>query len=100
MLLAWRLGRREIVRPRRQGLGLLCGPSTSPLEDASKNRFESHAELEARSKTLRSKESLRARWWPVTQSVNPAPAASLRSYWGARTVASMRASSNNRWRGP
>jgi len=24
----------------------------------------------------------------------------LRSYWGARTVASMRASSNNRWRGP
>ena len=32
MLLAWRLGRCGIVRPRRQGLALLCGPSTSPLE--------------------------------------------------------------------
>jgi hypothetical protein len=30
-LLACRLRRREIVRPRRQGLALLCGPSTSPL---------------------------------------------------------------------
>jgi hypothetical protein len=32
VLLAWRLGRGEIVRPRRQGLALLCGPSTSPLD--------------------------------------------------------------------
>jgi hypothetical protein len=30
-LLAWRLGRREIVRPRRQWLVLLRGPSASPL---------------------------------------------------------------------
>ena len=30
MLLGWRLGRWEIVRPRRH-LALLCGPSTSPL---------------------------------------------------------------------
>jgi hypothetical protein len=29
---AWHLGRREIVRPRRQGLELLGGPSTSPLD--------------------------------------------------------------------
>jgi hypothetical protein len=31
VLLCWRLGRREIVRPRRQWLGLLGGPSASPL---------------------------------------------------------------------
>ena len=34
MLLCWRLGRWEIVRPRRQWLGLLRGPSASPLGDA------------------------------------------------------------------
>ena len=29
---AWRLGREEIVRPRRQRPALLRGPSTSPLD--------------------------------------------------------------------
>ena len=38
MLLCWRLGREEIVRPRRQALGLLCGPSASPLEVSSAMR--------------------------------------------------------------
>jgi len=32
VLLCWRLGREEIVRPRRQWLGLLRGPSASPLD--------------------------------------------------------------------
>jgi predicted RNA-binding Zn-ribbon protein involved in translation (DUF1610 family) len=31
VLLCWRLGREEIVRPRRQWLALLRGPSASPL---------------------------------------------------------------------
>jgi hypothetical protein len=31
-LLVWRLGRGEIMRPRRHGPALLGGPSTSPLE--------------------------------------------------------------------
>src|SRR5579862_4150241 len=35
VLLGCRLGRGELVRPRRQGLALLCGPSTSPLDRRS-----------------------------------------------------------------
>ena len=99
MLLCWRLGRWEIVRPRRQG-AWVPGPSTSPLEDASKNRFESHAELEARSKTPRSTESLRARPTPAPVVASRVSGFNLRTSLRARTVASMRASSNNRWRGP
>jgi len=40
VLLCWRLGREESMRPRRQWLGLLRGPSASPLEAAARNGRE------------------------------------------------------------
>jgi len=42
VLLCWRLGREEIVRPRRQWLGLLRGPSASPLDCTSAERLTSY----------------------------------------------------------
>jgi len=101
VLLCWRLGRWEIVRPRRQWLGLLRGPSASPLEAAARNAQEDESTYlrRARAKNLRSASLLvRARWWPAQAAVTGgASGFGLRSVMRARTVASMGATSNNRW---
>jgi hypothetical protein len=101
VLLCCRLGREEIMRPRRQWLALLCGPSTSPLEAAARTAQEDESTYlrRARAKNLRSASLLvRARWWPAQAAAKgDACGFGLRSLPGARTVTSMGATSNNRW---
>jgi len=92
------------MRPRRHGLALLRGPSTSPLEAAARTAQEDESInlRRARAKNLRSASLLvRARWWPAPAAAKgDARGFGLRSLAGARTVTSMGATSNNRWRGP
>ena len=78
-LLARRLGRREIVRPRRQGPALLRGPSTSPLEAAARNGQEDETPTceELVQRTFDRGHSLRARSSSARPSVKRAPGASV-----------------------
>ena len=97
MLLGWRLGREEIVRPRRQGPALLCGPSASPLEDATRliSRVMKLSDRSQRPFARRIRVRAIA---GGTHELVASGAFGLRPGSAARTVASMRASSNNRWR--
>ena len=80
------------------------GPSTSPLEAAARTAQEDESTdwRRARAKNLRSTLLLaRARWCPAQVIAGRAAGGfGLRSVIGARTVAPMGATSNNRWRGP
>jgi hypothetical protein len=74
------------------------GPSTSPLESAAKTRLETHEELGAKTEDPSlGRVPVRARTMGRATGSAGVHVVGLRSAFRARTVASMGASSNNRW---